>query len=214
MGIAEAGQSMDGILTRKVTKGLAPDFSAGREKRAIGRTTALTHIGKVIVAMTKTVAAQRTMLFLPPNRDEAQTQVSHRFRLRAWKARYQEKPSRMIVTPSKGSRHFAKNVAPTAPLAPSSKIAIGPMQQSDAAIAENTLATKTRIGDFHFISSGIRERSGSPEGLLPPRRSLRFDCKTVSRHKHRGSLFASNGERIAQGQPGTALVAEVPGRFP
>src|SRR5579859_2700392 len=38
------------------------------------------------------------------------------------------------------------SVAPTAPLAPSSKIAIGPMQQSDAAMAENTLAARTRLG--------------------------------------------------------------------
>src|SRR5258708_689620 len=137
MGIAQAGQSIVGILTCKVTRGLAPGFSVGREKRAIGRTTALTNIGKVVVAITKTVAVQRTMLFLPPNSDEAQTQFSQRFCLRARKARYQQKPSRMIVTPSKGSRHLANNVAPTTPLAPISKIAIGPMQQSDAAIAEN-----------------------------------------------------------------------------
>src|SRR5690242_14133073 len=105
MGIAQAGQSIDGILTCKVTRGLAPGFSAEREKRAIGRTTALTHIGKVVVAIT-TVAVQRTMLFLPPNHDEAQMQFSHRFRLRARKAKYQEKPSRMIVTPSNGRRHL------------------------------------------------------------------------------------------------------------
>jgi hypothetical protein len=58
----------------------------------------------------------------------------------------------MTVTPSKGIRHFARNVAPMAPLAPNSKSAIGTMQQSEPATAENTLATKTGIGDFNFIS--------------------------------------------------------------